>query len=326
MKALALARLAASDGKRLTGSGLRAIGADRRCEGPHRDTHSRRHSFSEKSGRAAVVPHSAFFVNGMGGWAPFVVAGVLSGAALDARAQGGLFPCGDSALPDGRVTQVIDGRSLVLDDGREVRLAALDVPPASVAAGEAARAALAALISEQTLTLRAAAEPDRYGRIVAYAYTRQTSPGSVVHAMLAAGQARLGVPSGDAACIQGLRSQERVARAAALGLWGEPHYAIINARNPAGLLASEGRFAVVEGRVLSVRQSGGTIYANFGRRWSQALTVTISKRRERIFAGAGLEPRSFEDRHLRVRGWIEVRNGPRIEAGRPEQIEFVERN
>jgi len=30
--------------------------------------------------------------------------------------------------------------------------------------------------------------------------------------------------------------------------------------------------------VLSVRESGGTIYMNFGRRWSQALTVTILKR------------------------------------------------
>jgi hypothetical protein len=92
----------------------------------------------------------------------------------------------------------------------------------------------------------------------------------------------------------------------------------------AGLVAGQGRFAVVEGRVVSVRQSGGTIYVNFGRRWSQALTVTISKRHERIFAGAGLPPKALENRGLRVRGWIELRNGPRIEASRPEQIEFAE--
>ena len=91
-------------------------------------------------------------------------------------------------------------------------------------------------------------------------------------------------------------------------------------------MAEQGRFAVVEGKIVSVRERGGTIYVNFGRRWSQALTVTISKRQERIFAGAGLAPKGLENRRVRVRGWVEVRNGPRIEATRPEQIEIAELN
>jgi hypothetical protein len=65
---------------------------------------------------------------------------------------------------------------------------------------------------------------------------------------------------------------------------------------------------------------------NFGRRWSQALTVTIPKRHERTFLAAGMEPRRLENRRVRVRGWVEERNGPRIEATRPEQIEIAERN
>ena len=111
-----------------------------------------------------------------------------------------------------------------------------------------------------------------------------------------------------------------------MGLWSDPQYAIMDAGDLTGLVAGRGRFAVVEGKVLSVRESGGTIYVNFGRRWSQALTVTISKRQERIFTGAGREPKALENRRLRVRGWIEVRNGPRIEASRPEQIELVAAN
>jgi hypothetical protein len=82
----------------------------------------------------------------------------------------------------------------------------------------------------------------------------------------------------------------------------------------------------VEGKVWSVRESGGTIYINFGRRWTQALTVTISKRDESAFTAAGVEPKKLEARRVRVRGWIEERNGPRIEATRPEQIELAERN
>ena len=65
---------------------------------------------------------------------------------------------------------------------------------------------------------------------------------------------------------------------------------------------------------------------NFGRRWSEALTVTILKRHERTFAAAGMAPKQLENRIVRVRGWVEERNGPRIEVVRPEQIEIAERN
>ena len=83
---------------------------------------------------------------------------------------------------------------------------------------------------------------------------------------------------------------------------------------------------LAEGKVWSVRESGGTIYMNFGRQWSQALTVTILKRNERMFAAAGIEPKRLENLRVRVRGWVEERNGPRIEATRPEQIEIAGRN
>jgi hypothetical protein len=77
--------------------------------------------------------------------------------------------------------------------------------------------------------------------------------------------------------------------------------------------------------VVTVRESGGVIYVNFGRRWSESLTVTIAKRNERAFAAAGVPPASLANRRVRVRGWMEERNGPRIEAFRPEQIEIAER-
>ena len=143
--------------------------------------------------------------------------------------------------------------------------------------------------------------------------------------MLARGYARVAADVGHAACAAELLSRERTARTARLGLWAEPHY-LKAAEVGSELLAERGHFTVVEGKVLSVRESGGTIYMNFGRRWSEALTVTILKRHERIFTGAGLQPKTLENRRLRVRGWVEERNGPRIEATHPEQIEIAERN
>ncbi|MGA8412060.1 MAG: thermonuclease family protein, partial [Xanthobacteraceae bacterium] len=110
-----------------------------------------------------------------------------------------------------------------------------------------------------------------------------------------------------------------------LGLWGDPNYAAKEADNPTAVLAARGRFTIVEGKVVSVRESGGTIYVNFGRRWSEDFTVTISKRNERSFAESGLVPKSLAGRRVRVRGVIEERGGPWIEAVAPGQIEIADR-
>ena len=96
------------------------------------------------------------------------------------------------------------------------------------------------------------------------------------------------------------------------------------AEDPAEVLKQRGRFALVEGTVLSVRESGGTIYVNFGRRWSEDFTVTIAKRNERAFSAAGLEPKTLAGKRVRIRGWIEERGGPWVEAARPEQIEVAQ--
>jgi hypothetical protein len=69
---------------------------------------------------------------------------------------------------------------------------------------------------------------------------------------------------------------------------------------PADVLAERGRFALVEGKVVSVRESGATIYVNFGRRWTEDFTATILKRNERSFTG--LEPKRLAGRRVLVRG------------------------
>jgi hypothetical protein len=184
------------------------------------------------------------------------------------------------------------------------------------------------LASQSVVELRQdAAGADRYGRTLAMVYVlRDGARQSVAHEMLARGFARVAAHVGDRPCAEELLAQERGARRAKLGLWSEPYYVIVSAESGAQLTAERGRFTVAEGNVVSVRESAGTIYMNFGRRWSQALTVTISKRNERVFAAAGVEPKTLEYRRVRVRGWVEERNGPRIEATRPEQIEIAERN
>jgi hypothetical protein len=189
--------------------------------------------------------------------------------------------------------------------------------------------ALEALVSGREIALlRLGADSDRYGRVVALVSVEPAAPEiglSVQGALLGQGQARVAAGIGDSACATKLLEVERVARTSGLGLWADPYYVIRRAEDPTGVLAVRGRFAVVEGKVLSVRESGATIYVNFGRRWSDDFTVTVQKRSERSFTAAGLELKKLAGQHVRVRGTIEERGGPWIEAARPEQIEIAER-
>jgi endonuclease YncB( thermonuclease family) len=292
---------------------------------------------------AAVPPHCRLLVTIMTArplplYPAFalMLAGLLAGMAEPARADAaGRTQCSPAPMPGGRVATVVDGRTFTLENGREVRLSALEVPPLPRAAdagrdgkaGLAAKAALEALIGGREVALkRPGAESDRYGRLTAHAYVAQNGTERWIERdLLAQGHARVAarVPGG---CAAALLAAEKTAREAKLGLWADPYYAMKRAEKPAEVLAQRGRFAIVEGRVLSVRDSGGIIYVNFGRRWSEDFAVTILKRNERTFAAAGLEPEKLTGRRVRVRGWIEERGGPRIEAVSPEQIEVAERN
>jgi endonuclease YncB( thermonuclease family) len=253
--------------------------------------------------------------------------------AGDAHAQDAAGRCRFEPAGEGVTASVTDGRTLVLSDGREVRLDAVEIPfmppGGQEAPALAARSALAALVVGKKIELRQR-QPgvtDRYGRPLAFVHPAGAPPGRTAnHEMLAAGYARVAGRVGDRACMTELLANERVARDAKLGLWSEPVYAIARADSGTELLNHRGQFTLAEGKILSVRESGGTIYMNFGRRGSQALTVTVLKRHERMFAGAGVAPNRLENRHVRVRGWVEDRNGPRIEATGPEQIEILERN
>ena len=215
------------------------------------------------------------------------------------------------------VAGVRDGRTLLLADGRELRLAAIEVTDNS-------RDALQHLVGGHSVRLeQLGTAADRYGRVVAFVYTEDTEQ-SVQQAMVARGQARVSGRIGNKSCADVLLGAEKAARKARRGLWADPNFAPLRPEDVTRIGAARGQFALVEGKVLSVRESGATIYLNFGRRWTKDFTVTILKRHRREFAAAGIDPKQLEGRPIRVRGWIEQRNGPVIEADAPEQIELVE--
>jgi endonuclease YncB( thermonuclease family) len=237
---------------------------------------------------------------------------VLPLAAGPARAQ---QACPLATIGTAKVAAVRDGRTLLLADGRVLRLAAIEVTGAS-------RAALQALAAGRALRLaKLGPDHDRYGRLVAFAFVDDAGQ-SLQQTMLEQGQARVAARVGDKACADALLAAERQARAARRGLWADPNFAPLPAESSTRLEGERGRFALVEGKVLSVRESGGTIYVNFGRRWTRDFSVIILRHNERRFTAAGLAPKQLEGRRVLVRGWLEQRRGPVIEADAPEQIEL----
>jgi endonuclease YncB( thermonuclease family) len=238
--------------------------------------------------------------------------------ALASLAQAQERGCTAQDATAAAVRSVRDGRSFVLGDGREVRLASIEIP---LSTASAATAALAARINDRSVLLRPlASASDCYGRLNMAAFDAHGARASIDVALVAQGLALAAV--GDVPCLASLRSAEGAARHGKLGLWNKAEN--LRADNPAALLAERGGFMVVEGRVLSVRESGGSIYLNFGRRWSEDFTVTILKRNERKLAEAGLKPQRLEGRNVRIRGFIEERGGPWIEVTAAGQVELAD--
>lgn len=241
-----------------------------------------------------------------------LVATMVMATAPAAAAAG----CSFEPQGAGRVSAIIDGRTFRLDDGREVRLAGLEFPTAS-----SGREALATLIAGREVTLHGDSDtPDRYGRQPAFVFVDQGN--LVQQALLAEGAALVSAEVAEPPCADLLRTAEAVARKGRRGIWGGSAV-IKNAESPGDILTRVGQFTVVEGRVRSIRQAGTITYVNFGRRWTQDFAVTISRRMMAAFEGAGISLKSLETRQIRVRGWVELRNGPRIEALHVGQIELV---
>lgn len=255
------------------------------------------------------------FLAGVGLWGLLNAAMLISAAAQTSG-------CQRDAATTAAVAAVRDGRTIALDDGRDVRLAGIEVPEPEETGADAARRTLDSLLGDRRIAF-SGGTTDRYGRIVVFGYPGTGGP-SLQEAMLASGYARRAAQPVRQDCNAALIAAEQDARQARRGLWAEAAFAPLQADLPATVTGAQGRFAVVEGTVLSVRESRGVIYLNFGRRWTRDFTAIVLKRNQRHFAAAGITLTALEGRRIRVRGWIEQRSGPVIEATTPEQIELAD--
>lgn len=257
-------------------------------------------------------------------------AGLCGHLAAAAAAE----PCALQTGSSHAVARVIDGETLLLDDGQEVRLIGALAPKPDALAADAdewppardAARALKELVRDRPVTLRTEGRRrDRYGRLLAQAFV--TDGGSELwlqERLILDGHARAYTLPGNTACLAALLGTEVSARTGERGLWRHPSYRLRSSDEVDALLTMAGRFVVVEGRVAAVSRAQTTTYINFGADWRRDFTASLATAVVTRLADGAARVEALAGQRVRVRGWIERRNGPMIVLGSLDEIEVLD--
>ncbi len=235
-------------------------------------------------------------------------------------------------LTDGESTpieSVIDGDTVRLPDGRQIRLVGIQAPKLSLGRAhmtdwpmsQDAKSFLQNLIGAQILQLKYdGTHQDRHGRILAHLFL----PGGkwVQAEMISSGMARVYSFPDNKSMTAELLKLESAARTQKRGIWNHPYYAI---QNPQSVLDKKfiDTYQLVEGRVREVAEVKKTIYLNFGDNWRDDFTAVIPISARAAFTADKIKPKELTGAVVRVRGWVESKNGPSIELSHAQQLELL---
>ncbi len=260
----------------------------------------------------------------------------VGGAARAQQSCASAPALGDPADPSigtGRVKFVNERLELTLDDGRLLKVSGLDPPrptPKDPDLDVDSSVKLADWLVGRNVAFRLLeTRPDRWGRLVAQVFapapdaTAAAPERPVAQAAIEAGLGRFAPEAAARACRAELLAAEAGARAAALGLWADPYYAVIAAGDHDAFAEKAATSVIVEGRVTGVEQGPYRTTLLFGPRRGWDFSVTILQRNKKIFTAAGLNFDSFKGQMIRVRGLLDMRFGPQVEIADPDEIEAI---
>ena len=220
------------------------------------------------------------------------------------------------------VVSVGDRLDFRLADGRLIYFPALEPPRASPADPDrvaSTAAQIHALLQGKALVLQPLGVADRWGRVPALLFLPDQDE-SVDEILIGAGLAMRG--PGVAPCDKRARLAEAAARAAGVGLWSDPAFAVLAANRPQDFAGREGTLTLVEGQIASIGRTSARLYLNFGD--FGGFYATIAKRNLQAFQRAGFSEAGLRKRQLRLRGVVELTRGPHMELFHPEQIESMD--
>lgn len=213
----------------------------------------------------------------------------------------------------------LDGDSVVLSDGRQVRLIGINAPEIGVDGrpdqplARAAQRRLSGWVAGRPVTLQFDQEKsDRHGRALAYV---MLADGTDLQAQLAReGLAWCIAIPPNTARADAYCAAEREARAAKRGVWAEPSYQPTPADQ---LRPTDTGFRLVKGLVQRIGSSRQAIYLDLG----PGFSVVIARE-----AWAQLPPhlRPARGHTLVARGWVtEYKNGLRLRVAHPAMFEIL---
>ncbi len=222
------------------------------------------------------------------------------------------------------VREAVDGDTVILADGREIRLVGLQAPKLALGRksfkdwplAEESKRAVASLTLGQRVTLRhGGTSRDRHGRTLAHLHR---ADGLWIQGeMLKLGMARVYTFPDNRARAAEMYALEAEARAARRGIWAHSFYAV---RAPDGLKRDLDTFQIVAGTVMDAAAVKNTVYLNFGPDWRTDFTIRLDSAALKLFRAAKLDPLALKGQTVEVRGWLRFKDGPMIDASHPEQF------
>lgn len=227
------------------------------------------------------------------------------------------------------VSEVIDGDTIKLSNGKLLRYIGLDTPevrskkdgkfiydpqPFSLEATEYNRK----LVQGKTIRVEFDLEKqDKYGRLLGYCFVGDTF---INAKLIQEGLAVLYTYPPNVKYVDKFVSLQRQARAKKQGLWGS--YEVIDHDQAHNYI---GQIRTVKGRVLSTYKSSKCVFLNFGTNYKSDFTVVIFNNSFGAFASQSIDPVTFyRNKIVEVSGRVREYNGPEIIVNTPHEIQILD--
>lgn len=229
-----------------------------------------------------------------------------------------------------RISKVVDAQTILMKDGKIIRLLGIDYP--MMAGTEISPAMLASKDRIEKL-LPEGTEVDlwqsfnaktgrinRMGHILAHLALKKNQQW-INGTLIAEGLAWTVTDASNPEMAEQMYALEQKSRNAKLGLWSD--------KLPFGVLPADkaakgnGTFRIVQGKILKAATSKNNLYLNFGNDTKKDFTVMISAGLRKALSKRGIDPMALMGREVRVRGWIRDWNGPFMELETAERLELL---
>ena len=198
-----------------------------------------------------------------------------------------------------RVKTVYDGDTVVLENGRRIRLLGINTPEVqhkdklAEAGGEDARAWLINKLQHVKVRLEFDVEKtDKYGRTLAHLFTEKKE--HINLSLVKAGLATISIYPPNLLYVNELLAAENKAEQGRLGIWRRPEYAAIPVSNLTE--AGHSGWSRLVGKVVTIRNTRKSIYLVF----SSLFEARIERKWQPLFPDIN----DYLGRTVEVRGWL----------------------